>query len=63
MEFSTDGSNPQDNETTMLRKWVQYSSEWAEQDGVSGSQQPDSGDNTTTLLRKFENTLHLLATA
>lgn len=60
MEFSAAGSNPQDNETTTLRKSVQYAYDWATAQGATDLQEPDAGDNTTTLWRKLENNLYRL---
>jgi hypothetical protein len=60
MEFSSAGPNPEDNETTIYRKWVQYSYDWAVAQGATGAQEPDAGDNTTTLYRKLENNLYRL---
>lgn len=61
MEFSADGPNPMDNETTTLRKMVQYSHDWAEAEGKTSLIEPDSGDNTTTLWMALENNLYQLA--
>lgn len=58
MEFSEDGSNPQDNEMTRLRKMVQYSYDWAVRAGAIEMQEPDPGDNPTTLWRKLEGNLY-----
>lgn len=60
MEFSADGANSMDNETTTLRKSVQYSYDWALGQGATELEEPDSGDNTTTLWRKLENNLYRL---
>lgn len=61
MNFSSDGDNPMDNATTRLRKMVQYSFTWAQNEGKSDIEEPDAGDNTTTLFRKLENNLYQLA--
>lgn len=58
MTFSSAGTNPQDNETTTLRKMVQYSYDWASGEGATELQEPDQGDNTTSLWRKLENNLY-----
>lgn len=60
MDFSAAGLNPQDNETTMLRKMVQYSFDYATAQGATLLQEPDQGDNTTTLWRKLEGNLYRL---
>jgi hypothetical protein len=61
MNFSAAGVNPQDNETTLIRKMVQYTYDWATAEGKTSLQEPDAGDNTTTLWRKMENNLYQLA--
>lgn len=63
MEFSTDGTNTQDNEMTMQRKMAQYTYDWAVREGATNLIEPTEGKNPTTLWRTIENNLYRLTQA
>lgn len=50
-----------DNEKTRLQKMVQHSYTWGTGLGKSGLQEPEPGDNETTLWRKLEGNLYQIA--
>jgi hypothetical protein len=47
-----------DNEKTRLQKMVQHSFTWATAVGATSLQEPEPGDNETTLWRKLEGNLY-----